>query len=233
MADTPRGAAIEVARQRVIDDLCERFAQDLMPVEEFERRVDRAHTAASAKELDELLADLPKTTSNLPVAAGGRDRSRAVAAAPATQSPSRIKARDVMVGIFGGSSRKGRWSPAEKIVAVGVMGGVELDFRDAVLPPDITEITAIAVMGGIDIIVPPGVHVDTGGIAIMGAFEQKGDESVEPPPNAPVIRVSGLAMMGGVTVTTRMPGESAREARRRQKTFLKARRARLKRGDRS
>lgn len=232
MSESPPAAAIEVARQRAIDELCERFAQDLIPVDEFERRLDRAHEAVSRADLDALLADLPRA-DNLPVPVDAPTDSRAVAHRPATQHPSRVRARDVLVGIFGGSGRRGRWTPAEKVLAVGVMGGVELDFRDAVLPPDGVEITAIATMGGIEIIVPPGVHVETGGIAIMGGFEHAGDESIIPAPDAPTIRVNGVALMGGVQITTRMSGESSREAKRRRKALLKSRRARLKSGDRS
>jgi len=230
---TPGIPNVEVARQRAIDDLCERFAQDLIPVDEFERRVDLAHLATTRADLDALLSDLPRP-QNLPATVPGEEGTgRQIAPRPRTQVSGRAKARDVLIGMFGGSKRSGRWTPGEKIIAVGVMGGVELDFRDAILSPDVTEITAVAVMGGVEIIVPPGVHVDTGGLAIMGGFEHKGDESIEPPPDAPVIRVNGIALMGGVEVKTRLSGETHREAKRRQRAFLKNRQRRLRGGDRS
>jgi hypothetical protein len=46
-------------RQVTIDALCEHFANDVMSVEEFERRVDAAHSATSADALKKLLPDLP------------------------------------------------------------------------------------------------------------------------------------------------------------------------------
>lgn len=228
MSDAPPPAAMEPIRQKVIDQLCERFAEDVIPVGEFERRLDLAHQAVTPDELTALLADLPQP-SNLPAVT----TQRPVAPAPATQLPGRVKAREWMVGIFGGGSRRGRWSPAEKITAIGMFGGVELDFREAVLPPEGVDVTVVAIMGGAEIIVSPGVNVEMGGVAIMGGFDQAGDDTVEPDPSAPTIRVSGLAMMGGVQVSTRYPGESAREAKRRRKTLLKARRKRLRDGDRS
>ena len=178
-ASTPP-AALEPIRQKVIDQLCERFAQDVIPVTEFERRVDLAHKAETPSDLAALLSDLPQP-ANLPATTAGIE----VASRPLTQSPAKVKERDVMVGIFGGASRRGRWTPAEKIYAGGIMGGVELDFREAILPPDGVEVTVIAVMGGAEIIVPPGVHVDMGGVAIMGGFDHTADEGVMPNPDAP------------------------------------------------
>ena len=49
----------QARRQQVIDALCESFARDEMALEEFERRVETAHRADTAAELDRLLADLP------------------------------------------------------------------------------------------------------------------------------------------------------------------------------
>ncbi len=226
---SPPSVAIEPMRQKVIDQLCERFAEDVIPVSEFERRVDLAHKAVTPADLNALLADLLPSPANLPAIATTTDRG--VAPRPNIQAAHQVRERDLMVGIFGGGSKRGRWHPAEKIVAVGIMGGVELDFRDAPLPPDGVDITVVALMGGVEVIVPPGVHVDMGGIAIMGGFDQSGDDTVEPDRDAPTIRVNGLAMMGGVNVTTRYPGESGREAKRRKRAFLKARRKRLKKGD--
>ena len=229
MSKTPpvTNSELTALRQTTIDQLCERFAEDLISVAEFERRVDKAHRVESIDALNMLLADLP-APSNLPVHT--RNESATVpgpftelAPRPAVANPADVRERDLMIGIWGGSGRRGRWTPARKCIAVATMGGVELDFRDAILPEHI-EVTAIAVMGGIEIIVPPGVVVDTGGIAIMGGFEYQGDSAAQPPPDAPTISVKGMALMGGVNVTTRFSGETAREAKRRNKALLKARR---------
>ena len=226
-APTP-SAALEPIRQKVIDQLCERFAEDVLLVSEFERRVDLAHKATTPSDLAALLSDLPQP-ANLPA----RTTDHPVAARPDTQPPGKVKERDFMVGIFGGGSRRGRWSPAKKINSISILGGVELDFREGILPPDGVEITVVAVMGGAEIIVPPGVHVDMGGVAIMGGWDHSADDSVIPDPNAPTIRINGFALMGGVNVTTRYPGETNREAKRRRRVFQKSRRKRLSDGDRS
>ena len=209
------GQPLGQTRQVTIDALCEHFANDAIPVEEFERRVDVAHKASSVQELKELLRDLPG--GNLPALTGTgsgsvpvpRPRARVTSAAHA-------KEREIVLAVMGGASRTGRGSPARKNFAFAVMGGTELDFREATLPPGVTEVQVFTVMGGVDILVPPGVNVESHGIGIMGGFDHVGGaEGYDP--DAPTLRIAGLALMGGVDIQVRYPGETAREARRRRK----------------
>ena len=51
------------------------------------------------------------------------------------------------------------------------MGGATLDFREARLPEGEVEIRVGALMGGVEIIVPPTLAVESNGAAIMGGFE--------------------------------------------------------------
>ena len=80
-----------------------------------------------------------------------------------------------MVAALGGVERKGRWIPARQNYAVSVMGGVSLDFREALLPPGETEVLVFTAMGGAEIIVPPGLAVESDGMAILGGFEHRED----------------------------------------------------------
>jgi predicted membrane protein len=83
------------------------------------------------------------------------------------------------------------------------MGGIELDFRDARLAAGETHVTAVAVMGGIEIIVPPGLPVTVRGLGILGAVDQVEGDAEEISPNAPHVKVTALACMGGVEIKTR------------------------------
>jgi hypothetical protein len=103
------------------------------------------------------------------------------------------------VAIFAGTERKGRWVVPEQSTALAAFGGVQLDLSAAVLAAPRVEITAVAVFGGIEIVVPHGVTVELEGFAIFGGREGPKDE-VLPPPNAPVVVVSGFAMFGGIEV---------------------------------
>ena len=111
-----------------------------------------------------------------------------------------------------GVDRHGEWTVPESHHAFALMGGVDLDLRQARLAAPVTRIEAYAVMGGIDIVVPADVRVEVEGIGLMGSFseEREADPPAPPAPEgAPVVRVTGLALMGGVSVrrTTRHPHE--------------------------
>lgn len=214
-------------RQVTIDALCEHFANDVMSVEEFERRVDTAHTAASADELKELLRDLPGS-GDLPATIEQTGVAARDAYTVAAHGPE--KEREFVVAILGGSGRTGRWRPARKNYAVALCGGAELDFREAVLGPGVTELQIYTMWGGVDVIVPPGIHVESHGIALMGGFEHKAEGARAPDPDAPVLRITGVALMAGVDVAVRYPGETARDARRRRKLERREKRKRLRGG---
>ncbi len=213
-------------RQQAVDALCEHFANDALSVEEFERRVDRAQKAETMEELRRLLQDLP--TGDLPIRREDMSPTRPPRA-EATVPASRVKERGLMVAALGGVDRKGRWIPARQNYCVAVMGGLSLDFREALLPPGETEVWIFTLMGGAEILVPPGLTVESDGIAIMGGFEHLEDASVNEDPNAPVLRLKGLALMGGVEVKIRYPGETARDAKKRVKERKREQR-RLRRG---
>ena len=218
---------LDHTRQITIDALCEHFANDVMSVEEFERRVDGAHKASSNAELRELLRDLPG--GNLP-AVPGEASSPATARDYTVTTRDRVKERSFAVAVMGGTRRAGRWSPARTNYTIAVMGGAEIDFREAVMGPGVTEIQVFTLWGGVEVIVPPGMNVESHGIALMGGFEHAGDQLHSPDPNAPTLRITGLALMAGVDISVRHSGETASDARRRRKLERREQRRRLRGG---
>ena len=106
-------APVANTRDVTIDALCEHFANDIMSVEEFERRVDAAHAATSVDALKEMLQDLPG--GGVPAVV---EPQTTPSPAPDSQftvtSAGQVKEQGFIVAIMGGSARKGRWSPARK-----------------------------------------------------------------------------------------------------------------------
>lgn len=224
----PERGISTLQRQKVIDALCDHFAEDRLDVAEFERRLDRAHRAAGSAELRELLSDLPALSDSAAVTRPGRRTHRGgnPSASPGTEvdlhSGTRAPASQQQESQFEFSmwaarERSGQWVPARTIRVAAIMGGVELDFREARFGPDEVRVHVGAVMGGVELIVPPGVNVVTDGFAFLGAFEEKLAGAGPVPEGAPTIRITGFAFMGAVEVTARLPGETARQARRRIK----------------
>lgn len=232
MNDHARGAGESRSsghdREAAIDRLAEAFADDRLGMQEFERRLELAHRAETADDLAELLGDLPRTTGSV---TRGRDTPPPTRpATPRPPAPVHVPERSLVAGVLGGGDRSGGWVPARNTTAIGIMGGVSLDLRESPLPAGVTEIECYTLMGGIDIVAPPDVHIECNGIGFLGGFEYRQED---PPtdPDAPVLRISGFAVMGGVSVSVREPGESAGDAKRRRRALRKERRRALRRGD--
>ena len=104
------------------------------------------------------------------------------------------------MAIFGGASRKGVWHPEPHMQIVTVFGGAELDFRQAVLPGQEVTVHATTVLGGLEIVVPPEMRVIDNGVAILGGREVAGDSPESAAEGAPVLRIEGTCVLGGVEV---------------------------------
>ncbi len=103
-----------------------------------------------------------------------------------------------VVAILGGASRKGSWEPAARLQVLALMGAVELDFRDADLLEGETVVEVLAVMGGVSIVVPPDIDVQASGAGFLGGFASMSNRAKDA--DAPLLRIQGLAVMGGVEV---------------------------------
>src|SRR5690606_33644388 len=190
--------------------LCAHFAGDRLDMADFESRLDRAHRATALAELDALVADLPQL--------GTEQAGTAPAPAPAAPRPpapaAHQRERGLIFSLMANITRRGIWAPARENPVFCFMGGVELDFREVALPPGPTDITIFCLWGGIEIIVPPDLALDVRGIPIMGDITSVA-HAAAPGPEAPVLRINALVIMGGVEISVRLPGESKRDAKRR------------------
>jgi hypothetical protein len=215
---------LEKTRERVMQELCEHYAVENLTTEALQDRLERATRATKLEELRGLVSDLP-------VAAQPTTAAAPAAAAPL---PSQIPERSMVVAVMGGASRSGQWVPPRELTVIAVMGGAELDFREARLGPGVTEVNMLVLMGGVQLIVPPGVQVEMNGIALMGGFEERHrGATAAHGPDTPILRVGGFAMMGGVDVDVRLPGETGGDAKRRARELRREAREmrRLGRGE--
>ena len=237
MTEVTERPDLEGERQRTIDALCEDFAQDAIGMDDFERRVDLAHKAESLEDLRGLLADLPSGRQVVPSEGAPPVAPQVPVSGALVQaslaSAELVRERQLVFSLLGGSSRKGAWTPARHVICLNILGGMQLDFREARLGPGVTEVTVFSKLGGVDIIVPPGLQVDFSGVGILGGFDMSDEVTGVVDPSAPILRVNGLAILCGVDVVVRQLGESAREARHRRRARRKERkmeRKRLRRG---
>ena len=191
----------DAERDAVLRTLGDHAAVGRLTLDELEERSGRALAAKTRGDLATLTSDLP------------REAGQASELSPVT---SRKKPVRWMVAIMGGSHRRGRFRTVGSINAVAIMGGDEIDLREAEIEGGELTVNLFALMGGSNIYVPDSVEVEVGGFSLMGGHEEVGSER-PPRPNAPLIRIRVYALMGGATIYRLPPrarGVGLKEARR-------------------
>ena len=119
-------------------------------------------------------------------------------------------ASETVACVLGATTKAGNWIPPRRINAFCMWGGMELDFREARMEPGLHEIHVVTIMGGCEITVPENIPVEVNGVGILGGFDQTGSGAHDASSGTPktVLRVSGVALMGGVTVGVKGPKKS-------------------------
>jgi hypothetical protein len=180
VSEHPELRVSDADREATVVRLRQAGGEGRLTLEELADRVELADGARTRGDLDALTADLPATS----------------APAPPPVPPG--KDRRWVVAIMGGETRKGRWRPSRRTNAVAVMGGIDIDLREAELA-DGAEFLAVGIMGAVSIVVPEGVSVEMSGFALMGGNSGP-DDRIPPAHNSPVVRVRAFSLMGGVVV---------------------------------
>ncbi|MFF5444463.1 DUF1707 domain-containing protein [Streptomyces sp. NPDC012888] len=208
--ELPDLRASDADRERVVERLRDAVAEGRLDMDEFEERLEAAYKSRTYRELEPLTRDLPAA----PGTAGPGAAAHAGAARPYGESwpgtepwPARIGGAgtsSAAVAVMAGFQRKGHWTVPARFTAVAFWGGGQIDLREARFAEREVVINCVAVMGGIEIVVPPGVEVDVRGFGFMGAFDQR-DSPGPAAPGAPRVVVTGLAFWGGVEVKVKAP----------------------------
>ncbi len=178
--EPPALRASDSEREAAAERLRGAAGEGRLTFEELAARLDVAYTATTRGELERITADLPET---VPEDAGGPPVRWAF-------------------GVLGGGNHRGRFRLAGRMTVINVMGGTDVDLREALIEGGRVEITVLSLMGGSDITVPEGVHVEIGGFALLGGNDSQ-VRGPKPAPGAPVVRVRAISIMGGTDVRTR------------------------------
>lgn len=175
-------APVENARETAVNDLARQASSGGLTLDEYAERAVALEQAATVEELNAAVRGLPEENAAVTSARGGR----------------------WLVGVFGGTEQRGRWRLSSHLRIVAVLGGVTLDLGAAQPEAPESLITVVAVLGGAEIIAPPGVSIQLSGFSLLGG---KSDErSGGPPlPGSPLVRVRCVTFLGGVKVKDRPP----------------------------
>lgn len=186
--------ASDADRDRVADQLREALAEGRLTAEEHAERLDAVYQAKTYAELAPIVHDLPATGDLPQTPAPAGPAVRDDLPPPQSGTPN-------IVAVFSGAERKGRWLLEPDTNVVTVFGGIELDLRQAVLSRREVTINIVAIAGGVNITVPPGVRVTDSVASVFSGTTLPDDEGVGS--DSPVIRLTGLALFSGVSVQRR------------------------------
>ncbi|MFJ8086318.1 DUF1707 domain-containing protein [Streptomyces sp. NPDC096205] len=223
--DAPELRASDADREQVAEILRDALAEGRLDMAEFEERLEATYQARTYGELTPITRDLPGP--------GGAPSVVSFTKAPAETGSwaSRIVGGEGSstgaFAVMGGFQRKGRWTVPRKFTCFAFWGGGELDLREANFADREVVINCVAIMGGMQVTVPPGVEVVVRGIGIMGGFDHS-EEGVPGEPGAPRVVITGFAFWGGVGVERKL----TRADRERRRLERKAARHELHRRER-
>jgi class 3 adenylate cyclase len=196
--ERPAVRVTDAERQAMVARLQAACGEGRLTLDEFSERVGMALEARTSTDLEQLTFDLPAPEPP--------------AASPDGAPPPRRHTTAWAIGIMSGSEHRGRWHPAPVTNAIAFWGGCTLDLRQAEIEGSELVINAVAIMGGIEVIVPEGIQVEMTGVALLGGKECRVPD-VRPVPGSPVVRVRVFVLMGGVTVRTGKPRRSRHDGR--------------------
>ena len=171
VGDRERHAADEHLRAAVGDGV--------LTLSEYEERAGQLWSARTRREVAALLADLPGLQ---PV----------VVDAPPARTTGRTRRA---VAVMSETEVTGPLAPGQVAEGWAVMGKAVVDLRRADLA-DGTRVRAGALMGEVEVQVPPGTVVHLSGLTLMGERKVR-----VAPGDGPVVHVDAYALMGSVNVT--------------------------------
>jgi hypothetical protein len=189
--------ASDADRERVAEVLRDAYVEGRLSPAEHEERLSAAYAAATFGELVPVLSDLPVPPGTLPV-----PESRGVELVSQSGLPTLAVRTDMAsqgegdaVAVFAGFERRGRWVVPPFLRAICVFGGGVLDLTQAQLTSQETVITVRCIFGGLEIAVPEGMAVQNSMRAVFGGHSSPATGA---PDGAPVLRIVGTAVFGGV-----------------------------------
>ena len=201
----PARLAVIEAREQVLEQLSDAFAKDELGLDEFEARVDGAYQATTELGLRALVKDLSASpaapSAELVRATTGQGTQTTLAVAGA-RAPR-------VLAVLGNVERRGRFLVPNGYRATSVLGNIELDLRDVAFPDGVTQIHVRAVLGNIEIVVPPDLPVACEGSGILASFAELNRMPAEGVAAGPVLRIVGSAVLGNVEIRTLPRGVSA------------------------
>jgi hypothetical protein len=173
--------ASDADRERVAGLLGEALADGRLTADEHRERIDLLYATRTLNELAPLTADL---------GIGRRDVERQRSAVP-------VERVAPQVAILSSSMARPTGRVEGRMVAFAFLGDARIDLAHASFGKDGVEITAQAIVGSVNIVVPPDARVTMTGFPLVGSLSPTREPG---PADGPHVKVSAFALLGSVTI---------------------------------
>lgn len=173
--------ASDADRERVAGLLGEALADGRLTADEHRERIDLLYSTRTRDELVPLTADL---------GTGPYDVERQRSAVP-------VERVAPQVAILSSSMARPTGRVEGRMVGVAFLGNARIDLSHASLDEDGVEITAYAIVGQVDIVVPPDARVTMTGFPLVGSLSPTREPG---PADGPHVKVSAFALLGSVII---------------------------------
>jgi hypothetical protein len=196
VADQHPIPSLSAARDRTIEELSTRFASDDLSLEELDARLELAYKAKTIEQLQLLTADFVRPAQSIvPPALESRNWP-----APSTTALE----HDSIVAVMSDTKRQGLWAVPQHLDVFALMSNATIDLSRASLPAGIIDIRIRSTMSSMTIILPPGVRVASRVHNVMSSVSTADElDQTAPIAGAPVIRLSGWALMSDLKTVVR------------------------------
>lgn len=184
----PPVRASDADRERVAGLLNEALADGRLTVEEHKERIDQLYATRTHAELVPLTADLGRH---------GVERRRSAEAVPVE----RVRPQ---VAVLASSVARPTGRVEGRMAAVAFFGNARIDLSYATIDEGGVQISAQAVMGAVDIVVPADARVMVTGMPLLGSLSPTREPG---PADGPRVYVKAVALLGSVTVHRAEPDE--------------------------
>ncbi len=194
-------------RDHALDLITEAFANGALSLEEYESKASLIQKARLPSEITGQLTGVPRPTARRTESTSARTEVRpSRTSRPMPEGLELIPVEEksgtpeFSLCIMGDRKLAGDWLNSDQATSFTLMGSTTLDLRNTALPPGRLKIDAMAIMGEIQILVPPGLPVKMSAFPFMGEATIKGQVEQRIVPGMPWVDVSGVALMGSIVV---------------------------------
>ncbi len=178
-------AALRDRKNAAVDAAARRFAKNELSLEEYEDLVADITNAADPGELESM---------------------ERIAFGPAAAATGGFLPDGQVQGSFAVLAERrltGKWLRGAGATAVSFLGSQIIDFRDVDLPRGPIRLEVFALLGSVEILVPRDMAVRVDVVPILGETTIKKNVATREQPGAPLLVVTGSAILGSIVIKQR------------------------------